>query len=79
MNEDEVRTTLERIFREIFDDEMLEVTDSLSRDDLKSWDSLGHIRLITAAEEAFDIGFTIEEIEVLTSMGQLVEKVSEKI
>ena len=79
MNEDEVRKTLERIFREIFDDETLEVTDSLSRDDLKSWDSLGHIRLITAAEEAFDIRFTIEEIEVLTSIGQLVEKVSEKI
>jgi len=78
MNNDEVRTTLERIVWEIFEDETIEVTDSLSRDDLKSWDSLAHIRLITAAEEAFDISFTIEEIETLTCMGQIVKKVAGK-
>jgi acyl carrier protein len=78
MHNDEVRTTLERIFRDVFEDDALEVTDSLSRDDLKSWDSLGHIRLISATEEAFDVTFTIEEIDSLTCVGQLVESVVQK-
>jgi len=78
MHNEEIRTTLQRIFRDVFEDEALEVTDSLSRDDLKSWDSLGHIRLISATEEAFDVTFTIEEIDSLTCVGQLVESVVQK-
>jgi acyl carrier protein len=78
MNKDEILKTLERIARDAFDDEELQVTDSLSRDDLKAWDSLGHIRLITATEEEFHVSFTIEEIETLARMSQLVDMVADK-
>ena len=78
MNSDEIRTSVEQIAREVFDDETIVVTDSLGKDDLKSWDSLGHIRLITATEEAFGISFTIEEIEGVSSMGQLLRNIAEK-
>lgn len=77
MNNPEVRKRLERIFRDVFEDEHLELTDSLSRDDVKSWDSLGHIRLISAVEDAFGVTFTIEEIDAIKSAGQLVEKAAQ--
>ena len=76
MNADKVRGTLQRVFREVFDGEEFEFSDALGRDTLPAWDSLGHIRLIAATEEAFDVRFTIEEIESLTNVGRMVARIS---
>jgi acyl carrier protein len=78
MNNTDIRKTLRDIAREVFADDALEITDDLSQDDVKAWDSLGHIRLIAATEDAFQITFTMDEIEGLKHMGQLVELVAEK-
>jgi acyl carrier protein len=78
MNSNEIRNKLGDIAREVFDDEGLEVTDTLSRDDLESWDSLGHIRLIAAVEEVFKMSFTIDEIEGVNSIGQIVQVITER-
>jgi acyl carrier protein len=72
-----VRARLKRIFNEVFEDSGVEYSDSLSRETLQAWDSLGHIRLISATEEEFGVQFTIEEIEGLTSAAQLLEKLSQ--
>ena len=78
MKSDEIRNKLGDIAREVFDDEGLEVTDMLSREDVESWDSLGHIRLIAAVEEAFQMSFTIDEIEGVNSVGQIVKVIAER-
>jgi acyl carrier protein len=69
---------LRNIAREVFEDETLEVTDALGPEDVKAWDSLGHIRLIAATEDAFRISFTIDEIENLKSIGQIATSIAEK-
>jgi len=76
MNQDEVRGTLQRVFAEVFEGEAFQFSDSLGRENLQAWDSLGHIRLIAATEDAFDIRFTIEDIENLTSVGRMVARIS---
>jgi acyl carrier protein len=76
MNSDQIRNKLGDIAREAFDDEGLDVTDTLTREDVESWDSLGHIRLIAAVEEAFQMNFTIDEIEGVTSIGQIVKVIA---
>ena len=76
MSQQDIRIALERVFRELFEDEPFEFSDSLSRENLKSWDSLGHIRLIAAIEAAFDVAFTIDEIESLTTAARIVERIS---
>ena len=78
MKSDEIRNKLGDIAREVFDDEGLEVTDMLSREDVESWDSLGHIRLIAAVEEVFKMSFTIDEIEGVNSIGQIVQVITER-
>jgi len=78
MNRDDIRSKLRDIAREIFENDELEVSDALSPDDVKAWDSLGHIRLVTATEEAFAVAFTIDEIEGLRTIGQIVALVDEK-
>ncbi len=76
MDQNDVRTTLQRVFLEVFEDEQFEFSDGLGRESLKAWDSLGHIRLVAAVEEAFDVSFTIEEIENFTTAGRIIECVS---
>ena len=78
MNREEIRSSLEQIFRDVFEEESFEFSDSLSREQLESWDSLGHIRLVTAIEETFDVRFTLEEIEGLASAGQIVASILER-
>jgi acyl carrier protein len=78
MNQHDIRMALERVFREVFEDEPFEFSDALSRENLKPWDSLGHIRLIASVESTFDVSFTIDEIEHLTTAGRIVELLSTK-
>jgi acyl carrier protein len=78
MNENDVRSTLRKVFNEVFEDEQFEFSDALGRETLKAWDSLGHIRLVAAVEEAFGATFSIEEIESFTTAGRIVETVTNK-
>jgi acyl carrier protein len=43
---------------------------------IPNWDSLGHLRLIMAVEEAFSIRFTTEEIPTLLSVRLLCDTVA---
>jgi acyl carrier protein len=74
MNREDTRVALQRVFEDVFADNPFEFADSLSRETLEAWDSLGHIRLIAATEEAFDVRFTIDEIEKLTSVARILER-----
>jgi acyl carrier protein len=74
-----ITQTLGPVFREVFDDGSLpDDLATLSRDALESWDSLGHIRLITALEEAYSVTFTLDEIESMTSVPAIAEILSAK-
>src|SRR5215831_17882377 len=68
MNNFDIRKKLRDIAREVFSDDSLEITDELSQDDVKAWDSLGHIRLMAATEDTFQITFTMDEIESFKRM-----------
>lgn len=63
---------IERVFQEVFDDETLRLVDVVNRDSLQGWDSLGHVRLISALEEEFGLSFTLDEIECMTSVPQII-------
>lgn len=76
MTTDEIRSTLRSVFTEVFENDRFEFSDALARDHVEGWDSLGHIRLIAATEDAFDVRFTIEEIESFTSVGRMVERIA---
>ncbi len=79
MDKGEIRTTLERVFQDVFENESFTFSDALAREDLKSWDSLGHIRLVSTAEEAFGVQFTLDEIAELTTAGLFVDCLARKL
>jgi acyl carrier protein len=78
MSKDDVMLKLADIFRDTFDDDELEVTPGTSRDDVDGWDSLGHIRILSSVEEEFGIRFDLEEVEEITTAGQLADKLLKK-
>jgi acyl carrier protein len=76
MSREAARAALERVFREVFDDDDIELSENLSREDVPTWDSLGHIRLVAAIEESFGLSFTIEQIEKMTSAVFILDMVT---
>jgi len=50
----------------------------LSSDNLEAWDSLGHLNLIMAIEESFDVRFSASIIPELTSFKAIEKAISNK-
>ncbi len=67
-----LRTDLESVFRRLFDDDELILTDDMSAEDVDGWDSMAHINLIIAVEKRFNVKFAASEIAELGKRGQTV-------
>ena len=78
MSRNDALAAVGQVFQEVFDDDSLKLPETLVREELPAWDSLGHIRLIGALEEAFDVTFTIEDIETMTSVARILDLVTSK-
>ena len=74
----DTRTSLQNIFRDVFDDEQLQLRDELSPETLEAWDSLGHIRLISALEDELQLSFTLDEIEAMNSVANILAVLADK-
>lgn len=59
-------------FREVFEDETLEIRPEMTAADVETWDSFNHINLVVAIETAFDVSFTTQEIGEMRNVGDLV-------
>ncbi len=66
---------IREIFRSELEDDDLMVDLDTRQTDLKAWDSLAHIRLVSAIENEFDIEFSLSEIEQIASVRQFVDLV----
>lgn len=66
------------IFREVFDDRSLVVTEQLDASQVPQWDSLAHISLVVALEDEFGIEFTTEELAEMETVGDLLRMLESK-
>jgi acyl carrier protein len=73
-----VESSLHHVVSEVFKIPAEEVTDELSPDTLDDWDSLSHLRLVTALEEAFSVKFENAEIMDMASVGAIREMLGRK-
>ena len=70
---------VQNVFRAELDDDDLVIGMDTRQADLKAWDSLAHIRLVSGIENEFDIQFTLAEIEQMTSVRQFVDRIGEHL
>lgn len=71
------RTT--RVFRDIFDDDDLELTDATTAADIEEWDSLMHVTLMVALEKEFGVRLKVAEIGSLPNVGAMVDLLWSKV
>ena len=64
---------IEEIFEDIFEISDIEINNQTKRDEISDWDSLGHIRLINAIEDEFNISIELEDAIELESCNQIID------
>lgn len=67
-----------RIFRNVFNDDTIELNNDTTAKDIDSWDSLSHMLMITEVENTFSVKFKLREINKLKNVGTLVELIEVK-
>ena len=73
MNKEQVMAKLTEIFRDVFDDDSIELTETTSAKDIEDWDSLEHINLIAAVEKAFKMRFAMKEVSGMKNVGEMAD------
>lgn len=56
-----------------------EITADSSPETIKTWDSIQHLSLVLALEEKFQIQFSPDEIEQMTSIGTIARLLGSKL
>ena len=74
MSRDEILEKLNVIFRDIFDDEEINLSEETTPDDIEDWDSLGHVYLTAEIEDELKIklGEQMKEIECVRDIIDLI-------
>jgi acyl carrier protein len=78
MNHAAIYEALTGIFREVFDDDTINIAPSTTARDIRGWDSQAMINLVVATEQRFAIVFRTAEIEQLDSVGNFVDLITAK-
>ena len=79
MDRTEIFERLNGVFREVFDDDSITVTDATTAADIDGWDSLMHITLISAVEDEFDISFQMKEVVKMKNVGDMVDIIKNEV
>lgn len=70
---------LTEVFREIFNNNDLELSDNLTAKDVDEWDSLTHMLLITDVENKFNIKFKLKELNKMKNVGDMIKIIHTKL
>jgi acyl carrier protein len=69
---------LQNVFRTVFQDENLVISEKTTANDIKMWDSLMHLELIATIESEFNIVFSFNEVMGLNNVGDLLHLIQTK-
>jgi len=79
MNEEAIWLKLTEIFRDVFDDDDIEIKPETTAEDIYEWDSLSNIQLLVAIEKAFDgVKFNTGEVANLKNVGEMVAAIRQR-
>lgn len=74
----EILLKVQDVFRDILDNEDIVLTLETTSNDIDEWDSLSHIQLIVAIEEALDVEFTSQAIVSWKNVGDMIAYIKEQ-
>lgn len=74
----ELMTRIQDVFRDVFDDEKMRISETTTARDVAGWDSLTNINLIFAIEREFKVKFALGEIQELKNVGEMAALIEKK-
>lgn len=74
----QVKTELDEVFRDVFDDPTMQIQRDTTADDVDGWDSARMVEIIIASESRFGVTFTTRETDSLKCVGDLIDLVTRK-
>lgn len=75
MTREEVFEKINELFRDVFENDSLVITETTTAKDVAGWDSLTHLSLMTDIEVEFDITFMLSEVQGSKNVGELVNAI----
>ena len=75
----DVLNKLTIVFKTVFDNDAIELSDELTANDIERWDSLSHMILINEIETAFQIKFKLKEINKMQKVGDMIDMILSKV
>lgn len=76
MKDDDVLNRLSALVGDLLELDDLKMTLTTTAENVPGWDSLAHVRIVLAAEQAFGVRFTTAEIASLKTVGDLVNLIN---
>ena len=77
MTREEVYERLNGVFREVLDDDSIELHDETVADDVDGWDSFEHINLIVGVEEEFGFKIPMGKVVTMKNVGEMLDIILE--
>jgi acyl carrier protein len=79
MTYEQILERVSQIVGGTLDVEDLSLTPSMTAEDVPGWDSLAHVQIMVAIEQAFRIRFRTGEIAAIANVGDLVKRVEMRL
>jgi acyl carrier protein len=76
---DNLLAELQEIFRDVMDDPTLVLTPDSNASNVKDWDSLTHVNLMTAIANHYGVKFKLGELQDLKNVGDLLALLRKKL
>ena len=78
MTKQEALEKLTPVFRDVFDDDSIELSEEMTAADIEEWDSVEHFNLISEIERTFGMRFTMREVSGMKNVGELAGIVADR-
>ena len=75
---DNLTERLNDVFRDVFDDDSICVSEKTTAADIEDWDSIEHINLIAAVEDEFSMTFKMKEVSSMKNVGEMMSVIKER-
>jgi acyl carrier protein len=73
LSDEVIIARLTNVFRDVFDNDDIQVSGDMTAVDVEGWDSLAHIKLVLAVEREFQMKFKAAEIGNLAFVSDMID------
>jgi acyl carrier protein len=73
MERSKIENSIIEIFNDVFEIKDIVINDELSQKDIGDWDSIGHVRLMAAIQDEFNIDIPFEDTINLSTVRDIID------